>query len=192
MAMNDPFEGIAARNRIETEALQQRGLENSAVRLALTKGMFQGPLRDLERECAEVTGHRALTCAWFADRFPMFPLRFGASVIDWMHETTIWDLFEKFLRTRLFKVYLDFAEQEALDDTVDHIAMVFRWKRRLMVLHNYTKSSGLDVLPSEGEDDESEHAGGSCLIFRGGKPPVTYAVERWASLLERVGPWCNG
>lgn len=154
------------------------GFEETVIKQLFRATGFQPHWGALARECAAVTGSHALTFRWFHETYPGFPLTLGASPVAWVHKITMRDIFESFLKSVLFKAYMEFVHAAAIDDRQTSVAFVFREVRRYMVLHNFPRNGEMG-------DEAAEHMQGTRIVHQLGQ--VVYVVEPLPKLLAAIG-----
>lgn len=132
----------------------------------------------LANECKLLTGSPTLTFDWFHERYPSFPVKLGAMPIPFVHHITMRELFDGFLKSRVFKAYKEFIVQGSHDDTQTLVAFGFKEVRRRMVLHNYPRTYDI-------EQAQEAHNQGTRIVHQFGE--VTYTIEPLKNFIGAIG-----
>ncbi len=117
-------------------------------------------------------GSRQLTLDWFHRKYPTFPVRLGAVLLADSRPPPWPDVFLRLMSSGFFKAYRRWCEEQDIDDHQEHVGLVFNLGPVTFVLHNFDR-------PAKG------HATGIIRVV--GKPPVTFVLEEFKSLLDTVG-----
>ena len=156
----------------DVQAERRRDFEQQVVCYLLRNGGLIGQLSRFKDERAETSGSRRLTLDWFHRRFPQFPVRLGATLLDDSTSPPWQDIFVRFTKCKFFEAYRRWRKDQGLDDHVQRIGLVFNLDRRAFVLHN-------QVRPVRGL--------GTRVVRSVGDPPVVLLLEQLGSLLESIG-----
>lgn len=136
-------------------------------------------------DAAKDQGYGAPILAWLREH-TMFPVRLGASKIQWMQRVTVGQLFgSHFNKTPFFKEYAKFVTDNGLDDREDKVGLCFNWPGVqgggiAMVLHNYP-------VASSAIDPDLRIERGTRIVRPFGSPVVVHVVETFKDFLTTTG-----
>ena len=170
-------------DRARREEMRQATFEETAVKRLLAVANVKFHLVTARQEAARITKEHALSFAWFHDAWPRFPVRMGACKLPSMHAIAVSDLFGSgFTKTKFFREYITFLQQENVDDTKDRAGLVFNWPDiGLMVLHNYP------VEQQNTADPDARTERGTRIVRPFGNPLVIYVIETAADFMANIG-----
>jgi hypothetical protein len=158
-------------NQEDLQESRRADFEQQVVCKCLRAGGVIGRIKEFSAEQLELSGSSQLSLAWFHKRYPAFPLKLGAVLLD--EDTAPWtDLLARFTHTRLFTAYRQWCEREVIDDHKEAAGLVFNMDRVTFVLHN---------LKAAAERPNRR------VIRAIGTPPVTFAFEELEPLLDSIG-----